>query len=490
VGQSADVFFSALHDLVSLLFCADWNLTGLGCGFLGLTLMTSERVNSLFQELTSRLSGAFSSLSGKTELTEANIKDALREVRMALLEADVNYSVAKEFIARVTEVTTGQKVWDDLTPGQQVVKIVRDELVELMGGETTELNLTGEPIATVMVMGLQGSGKTTFCAKLAHKLKKEGRSPMLVAADIYRPAAIDQLQTLADQIGVPVHSDRERKNAAQIVKIGHRRAKDNKCDVLIVDTAGRLHIDDTLMQELADVDKMVSMDEKLLVIDAMIGQEAVTIAQEFADKVGFDGAVLTKMDGDARGGAALSVLRVTERPIKLVSVGEKVEDLETFHPDRMAGRILGMGDMLTLIEKAEQNMDAGEAEDLAERFMSNEFNLEDFQKQIRQVRKMGPLKGIMKMLPGVDAGMMDKSNVDEGQLGRVDAIICSMTIAERRNPELINGSRRKRIARGSGSNVSQVNKLLKQYRDMRRMMRQINGAGGMENFAQKMMGKH
>lgn len=444
----------------------------------------------MFQELTSRLGRAFSSLSGQSELTEENVKDALREVRMALLEADVNYKVARDFVARVSEITDGQKVWDDLTPDQQVVKIVHDELVSLMGGETPELNLVGDPMATIMVMGLQGSGKTTFCAKLAHKLKKEGRSPMLVAADIYRPAAIDQLQILADQIGVPVHSDRERKNAAQIVKIAHRRAKDNKCDVLIVDTAGRLHIDQTLMQELADIDKIVPMGEKLLVVDAMIGQEAVTIAQEFADKVGFDGAVLTKMDGDARGGVALSLLSVTQRPIKLVSVGEKIEDLETFHPDRMAGRILGMGDVLTLIEKAEENMDAGEAENLAQRFMSNEFNLEDFQKQIRQVRKMGPLKGIIKMLPGVDAGMMDKSNVDEGQLTRVDSIICSMTVAERRNPDLINGSRRKRIARGSGANVSQVNKLLKQYRDMRRMMRQINGAGGMENFAQKMLGRH
>jgi len=444
----------------------------------------------VFQELTSRLGRAFSSLSGQSELTEENVKDALREVRMALLEADVNYKVARDFVARVSEITDGQKVWDDLTPDQQVVKIVHDELVSLMGGETPELNLVGDPMATIMVMGLQGSGKTTFCAKLAHKLKKEGRSPMLVAADIYRPAAIDQLQILADQIGVPVHSDRERKNAAQIVKIAHRRAKDNKCDVLIVDTAGRLHIDQTLMQELADIDKIVPMGEKLLVVDAMIGQEAVTIAQEFADKVGFDGAVLTKMDGDARGGVALSLLSVTQRPIKLVSVGEKIEDLETFHPDRMAGRILGMGDVLTLIEKAEENMDAGEAENLAQRFMSNEFNLEDFQKQIRQVRKMGPLKGIIKMLPGVDAGMMDKSNVDEGQLTRVDSIICSMTVAERRNPDLINGSRRKRIARGSGANVSQVNKLLKQYRDMRRMMRQINGAGGMENFAQKMLGRH
>ncbi len=444
----------------------------------------------MFQELTSRLGGALRKLSSEERLTEDNIRDALREVRMALLEADVNYGVAKEFVARVGEVAAGQKVWDDLSADQQVVKIVRDELVELLGGETRDLNLSGTPLATVMVMGLQGSGKTTFCAKLAHKLVKEGRRPMLVAADIYRPAAIDQLITLAEQVGVPVHSDRERRNAAQIVKMGARRAKDNDCDVLIVDTAGRLHIDETLMNELGAIDKMVAMDEKLLVVDAMIGQEAVTIAQQFAEKVGFDGAVLTKMDGDARGGAALSVLKVTGRPVKLVSTGEKVADLETFHPDRMAGRILGMGDVLSLIERAEDSMDMDEAEGLAQRFLENQFTLEDFQKQIRQVKKMGPLKGIMKMMPGVDAGMLDKSNVDEKQMVKVEAILDSMTNAERRNPDLINGSRRKRIAKGSGTNVSQVNKLLKQYRDMRRMMRQINAAGGLETFAQKMLGGH
>lgn len=442
----------------------------------------------MFQELTKRLGSALGGLSGKEKLTEENVKEALREVRMALLEADVNYRVAKEFVARVGEVAAGQQVWDDLTADQQVVKIVRDELTALLGGETADLKLDRTPVATVMVMGLQGSGKTTFCAKLAHRLKAEGRSPMLVAADIYRPAAIDQLHTLADQVGVPVHSDRERKNASQIVKLGMRRAKDNKCDVLIVDTAGRLHIDETLMDELSSIDKTVSMDEKLLVVDAMIGQEAVTVAEEFAAKVGFDGAVLTKMDGDARGGAAISVLEVTERPVKLVSTGEKVEDLETFHPDRMAGRILGMGDVMTLIEKAEETMDVEEAEGLAQRLMENQFTLEDFQKQIRQVKKMGPLKGIMKMLPGVDAGMLDASNVDERQMVRVEAILNSMTKGERRNPDIINGSRRKRIARGSGTNVSQVNKLLKQYRDMRRMMRQINSAGGLDTFAQRVLG--
>lgn len=442
----------------------------------------------MFQELTKRLDGVMRKLAGQQELSEENINEALREVRLALLEADVNYKVAKQFIAAVKEKATGIKVLESFTPAQQVVSIVRDELIDLLGGDTRELNLTGTPIATVMVMGLQGSGKTTFCAKLANKLVKEGRKPLLVAADIYRPAAIDQLETLAGSIDVPVHSDRERKNAAQIVKIAHRRAKDKGCDTLIVDTAGRLHIDEVLMEELSSINKMVEMDEKLFVIDAMIGQEAVNIAAEFEQQVGFDGAVLTKMDGDARGGAALSVLEVTGKPVKFVSTGEKVEDLELFHPDRMAGRILGMGDMLTLIEQAEDKMDLSDAEDLAERMMSNQFTLEDFQKQIRQVRKLGPMQNVMKMLPGMSGNMLDKANVDEGQMNRTEAIINSMTKQERIKPELINGSRRKRIARGSGTNVSQVNKLLKQFRDMRRMMKQINEAGGMENFASRFMG--
>jgi signal recognition particle subunit SRP54 len=309
-----------------------------------------------------------------------------------------------------------------------------------------------------------------------------------VAADIYRPAAIDQLHVIGEQVDVPVHSDRERKNAAQIVKLGLRKAKDNKCDLLIVDTAGRLHIDDTLMGELENIEKTVPMDEKLLVLDAMTGQEAVNIATQFSEKVGFDGAVLTKMDGDARGGAALSVLEVTGRPVKLVGVGEKMEDLEVFHPDRMASRILGMGDVLTLIEQAEEKMDLDQAEHLAGRFAEGEFTLEDFLGQIQQMKKMGPLKGILKMLPGMNSGMLDKANVDDKQFVKVEAMIQSMTRAERRKPDLINGSRRKRIARGSGTTVSQVNKLLKQYRDMRRMMRDINAAGGLQEFGKNFMG--
>ena len=445
----------------------------------------------MFQELTRRLDATMKKLAGTDRLTEENVKEALREVRMALLEADVNYGVAKKLVADIREKALGSDVLGSLTPAQTVVKIVNDELVALLGGQAAELNL-GEAgqkeMSTVMVMGLQGSGKTTFCGKLAKRLVKEGRRPMLVAADIYRPAAIDQLEVIAESVGVPVHVDRERKNAAQIVKLGLRRAKDNKCDVLIVDTAGRLHIDDTLMNELKDIDKMVSMDEKLLVLDAMTGQEAVNIASEFADQVGFDGAVLTKLDGDARGGAALSVLEVTGRPVKLVGVGEKLEDLEVFHPDRMASRILGMGDVMTLIEQAEEKMDLDAAENMAERFASGQFNLEDFQGQIKQMKKLGPLKGVLKMLPGMNSDMLDKANVDDGQFAKVEAIINSMTPAERRKPDLINGSRRKRIAKGSGTTVSQVNKLLKQYRDMRSMMNKINSAGGLQEFGSKVLG--
>ncbi|MDD5720082.1 MAG: signal recognition particle protein, partial [Candidatus Krumholzibacteria bacterium] len=314
------------------------------------------------------------------------------------------------------------------------------------------------------------------------------RRPMLVAAAIYRPAAIDQLETLARQVGVPVHTDRDRRNAAQIVKLGQRRARDNNCDVLIVDTAGRLHIDETLLQELNDIDKTVPMDEKLLVLDAMTGQEAVTIASEFAAKVGYHGVVLTKLDGDARGGAALSVKEITGIPVKLVGVGEKLDDLEVFHPERMASRILGMGDVLTLIEQAESRLDLDEAQHLADRFAQGEFTLEDFQRQIKQVKRMGSFKGMLKLLPGLGGGALDNVDVDDQQFVRVEAIINSMTPKERRQPDLINGSRRKRIARGSGTNVSQVNKLLKQYRDMRRMMKQINAAGGLQEFGHRVLG--
>ncbi|MFT5315057.1 MAG: signal recognition particle subunit SRP54 [Candidatus Krumholzibacteriia bacterium] len=447
----------------------------------------------MFEDLTRRLDQTMKKMAGNDRLTEENIKEALREVRLALLEADVNYSVAKKLVSSIREQALGQEVRESLTPGQQVVKIVNQELTKLLGGQTADMNFDLENahtkgMTTVMVMGLQGVGKTTFCGKLALRLKNEGRKPMLIAADIYRPAAIDQLQVIAESIDVPIHTDRERKNAAQIVKLGQRKAKDNKCDVLIVDTAGRLHIDDTLMNELEDVAKTVTMDEKLLVLDAMTGQEAVNIAETFVKRLDIDGVVLTKMDGDARGGAALSVLSVTGKPIKMVGVGEKMEDLEIFHPDRMAGRILGMGDVLSLIEKAESTMDAGLAENMAERFAAGEFNLEDFQNQIKQMKKMGPLKGILKMMPGMNSDMLDKAKVDDNQFGKVEAIINSMTYGERRKPDIINGSRRKRIARGSGTTVSQVNKLLKQYRDMRSMMRKINSAGGLESFGQGMLG--
>lgn len=443
---------------------------------------------SVFQDLTRRLEGAMRKLTGQPRLSEENIKETLREVRLALLEADVHYQVAKDLVARVREQALGQAVLTGLNPAQQIVRIVHEELKRLLGGETAVLNLPENSLATVMVLGLQGSGKTTFCGKLARRLQQQGRRPLLVAADIYRPAAIDQLETLARQVGVPVHTDRERRNAAQIVKLAQRRARDNACDVLIVDTAGRLHIDATLLQELNDIDKTVPMDEKLLVLDAMTGQEAVHIASEFAAKVGYDGLVLTKLDGDARGGAALSVKEITGIPVKLVGVGEKLDDLEVFHPERMASRILGMGDVLTLIEQAESRMDLDEAQQLADRFAQGAFSLEDFQRQIKQVKRMGSFKGMLKLLPGMGGGALDKVDIDDEQFARVEAIINSMTREERRKPDLINGSRRKRIARGSGTNVSQVNKLLKQYRDMRRMMHQINAAGGLQEFGRRVLG--
>jgi signal recognition particle subunit SRP54 len=443
---------------------------------------------ALFQELTRRLDRTFKKLAGQTSLNEENIKEALREVRLALLEADVHYGVAKTLVASIREKALGQQVLQSLTPAQQVVRVVRDELVALLGGQARELALAEKPVATVMVMGLQGSGKTTFCGKLARRLQKEGRQPLLVAADIYRPAAIEQLETIGGSIAVPVHSEPEKKNAAQIVKMAYRRAKDKGCDVLIVDTAGRLHIDETLLQELIAIDKKVPIHEKLLVLDAMTGQEAVNIATQFADQVGFDGAVLTKLDGDARGGAALSVLEVTGRPVKLVGVGEKIDDLEVFHPDRMASRILGMGDVLSLIEQAEEKMDLGEAEQLAARFSEGQFTLEDFHRQIKQMKRMGPLKGLLGLLPGMSPDLMDKAKVDDRQMVRVEAIINSMTVQERRRPEIINGSRRRRIAKGSGTNVSQVNKLLKQYRDMRRMLKKLHADGGLQEFSQKVFG--
>ncbi len=442
----------------------------------------------MFQDLTRRLEGAMRKLAGQQRLTEDNVKETLREVRLALLEADVHYQVAKDLVGRVRERALGQAILEGLDPAQQIVKIVHEELKRLLGGETAELNLPAKGIATVMALGLQGSGKTTFCGKLARRLVGQGRRPMLVAADIYRPAAIDQLETLARQVGVPVHADRDRRNAAQIVKLAQRRARDNDCDVLIVDTAGRLHIDEALLAELNDIHKTVPMDEKLLVLDAMTGQEAVHIAAEFAAKVGCDGLVLTKLDGDARGGAALSVKEITGVAVKLVGVGEKLDDLEVFHPERMASRILGMGDVLTLIEQAESRMDLDEAQQLADRFAQGEFSLEDFQRQIKQVKRMGSFKGMLKLLPGMGGGALDKVDIDDQQFARVEAIINSMTREERRKPDLINGSRRKRIARGSGTNVSQVNKLLKQYRDMRRMMNQINAAGGLQEFGRRVLG--
>ena len=427
----------------------------------------------MFDTLSDRLQGALGDLRKRGTLDEESISRAMREIRLALLEADVNLDVVKDFTAKVRERAMGQDVVKSVTPGQQVVKIVHDELTALMGSGSSRLVYTSKQPTVILLAGLQGSGKTTTAAKLALLLRKDGKQPALVAADLQRPAAIEQLEQLGKQIQVPVYSD-ERSDPVAAVRDGLARAQADGRDTIILDTAGRLHVDEDLMDELARVRKEARPHNVLLVLDAMTGQEAVRVAQSFQERVAFDGVVLTKLDGDARGGAALSVKAVTGRPIKLVSVGEKLDQLEYFHPDRMASRILGMGDVLSLIEKAEQQVDEGEAEDLQRKLENEQFTLEDFLKQMRQVRKMGPISGLLGMIPGMGAmKQLKNADVDEGELDRVEAIILSMTPGERRDPALINGSRRKRIANGSGTKVQHVKQLVKQFDQMRTMMKQM-----------------
>ena len=441
----------------------------------------------MFQDLQEKLEGVFRGLTGTGRLTEENVADAMREIRRALLAADVEVSVARNFVARVKERAVGEEVLGSVTPGQQVVKIVHDELVSLLGRSAAPLELDGgTPPATVLVMGLQGSGKTTLCAKLAHRLKGQGRRPMLAACDLQRPAAIDQLEVLGAEVDVPVHTDRESKDVVAVARAARDRAREALCDVLIVDTAGRLQVDEELMEQLAQLERALEPREGLLVLDAMTGQEAVSIAKTFGERIGITGSVLTKLDGDARGGAALSLVEVTGKPIKLVGVGEKVTDLDVFHPDRIAGRILGMGDILSLVEKAQADIDEDKARRMEERMRRAEFTFEDFLEQLRQLRKMGSLKSILGMMPGVNAKALKQMNVDEKQLSRTEAIICSMTRQERQRPEILNGSRRKRIARGSGTQVSDVNRLLKQYRDMKKMMKILSKAGNMERLGRNL----
>lgn len=436
-----------------------------------------------FEGLSDRLESAFGRLKSKGSLTESDVKEAMREVRLALLEADVNYKVAKDFTAKVTERAIGAQVMESLTPAQMVIKIVNEELTDLMGGTQTRLAYASHPPTVVMMCGLQGSGKTTHCAKIARKLKNENHRPLLVACDIYRPAAIKQLQVVGEQVGVPVF-EMGQTNPVTIAKEAIRLAKDKGYDYVFIDTAGRLHIDTELMNELKNIKNEVHPHEILLVVDAMLGQDAVTVASTFNDELGLDGLVLTKMDGDTRGGAALSARAVTGKPIKFVGMGEKLDELDYFYPDRMASRILGMGDVLSLIEKAETALDEKKAAKLEEKLRRNKFDLEDLLDQMEQVQKMGSMKDILSMLPGINKKVKDVE-VDDRQLDRMRAIIQSMTIKERKNPDIINPSRKRRIAAGCGMQVEDVNRLLNQYRQMQKMFKQMN-SGSMKRKLKRM----
>jgi signal recognition particle subunit SRP54 len=432
----------------------------------------------MFDSLSEKLDAAFKRLKGHGTLSEANISDGLREVRLALLEADVHFKVVKQFIADIKERALGQEVMHSLTPGQQVIKIVNEELARLMGGQLEDINLSGPHPVPVMIVGLQGSGKTTTAGKLAIHLRKNGRNPYLVPADVYRPAAIDQLRKLAGQINVPVYASAADMDPVEICRKARIEAQKAGCDTLLVDTAGRLHVDEVLMGELQAIKIAIQPSDILLVADAMTGQDAVTMAKAFDEALTIGGVVLTKMDGDARGGAALSIKSITGKPIKFIGVGEKLNDLEPFYPDRMASRILGMGDVLTMIEKAQSVVDAKQAAELEKKLRKNQFTLEDFRNQMTQVRKMGSLTDLIGMIPGMGKlKQMKDFEVDESELVRIEAIINSMTPLERRQYNIINGSRRMRIAKGSGTTVQDVNRLLKNYTQVMKMMKKFSKGG-------------
>ncbi|NDI33418.1 signal recognition particle protein [Chengkuizengella sediminis] len=432
-----------------------------------------------FEGLSSRLQNVFGKLKGKGKVSENDVKEAMREVRLALLEADVNFKVVKDFINKVKEKATGLEVMKSFTPGMVIIDIVNKELTALMGETQSKLNKSNKPPTVIMMAGLQGAGKTTTTGKLAKYLQKQNHKPLLVAADIYRPAAIKQLQILGEQIDAPVFSLGDKANPVDIAKQGLQQAKENHNDYVIIDTAGRLHIDEDLMNELKEIKETVQPDEVLLVVDSMTGQDAVNVAESFNEQLELSGVVLTKLDGDTRGGAALSVKAVTGKPIKFAAMGEKIDALEPFYPDRMASRILGMGDMLSLIEKAQTNIDEEKAKEMERKMRKAEFTFEDFLEQMEQVRNMGPLDQIMDMMPGMGKMKnMKNLNVDEKQLGRVEAIVKSMTTEEKRKPEILNASRRKRIALGSGTSVKDVNRLLKQFEDMKKMMKQFSSMMG------------
>lgn len=425
-----------------------------------------------FENLTSRLQEAFKRLRGKGKVTEDDVNEAMREVRLALLEADVNFKVVKDLVARVKERAVGIEVLKNLNPAQQVIKVVNEELTELMGGTQAKLNFASKPPTVIMMVGLQGAGKTTTTGKLALHLQNQNKKPLLVACDIYRPAAIKQLQVLGEQIKVPVFSLGSDVSPVEIARQAVQHAKEQHLDTVLIDTAGRLHIDEKLMDELKEIRSLVSPHEILLVVDAMTGQDAVNVAESFNQQLELTGVVLTKLDGDTRGGAALSVKAVTGCPIKFAAMGEKLDALEPFHPDRMASRILGMGDVLTLIEKAQAQVDAEKAAELEKKIRKMEFTLDDFLDQMAQIRKLGPLEDVLKMIPGIGNKIKD-IHIDNKQISRVEAIIRSMTKAEKQNPGIINASRRKRIAAGSGTTVNDVNRLLKQFEDMKKLMKQM-----------------
>lgn len=430
-----------------------------------------------FDSLTDKLTNAFKRLRGKGKLTEADVKEAMREIKLALLSADVNFKVVKEFINKVTERAIGEEVMQSLTPAQQVIKIVNEELTNIMGGANSKISFASKPPTVVMLAGLQGAGKTTHCAKLAGYFKAMGKRPLLVACDIYRPAAIKQLQIVGEQVGVPVFTMPEGTKPSVIAKSAISHAKDYGNDIVFLDTAGRLHIDSVLMEELVEIKNTVHPNEILLTVDAMTGQDAVNVAEAFNNALSIDGVVLTKTDGDTRGGAALSVLYVTGKPIKFVGTGEKLSDIEPFHPERMASRILGMGDVLSLIEKAEKSFDEKKAAELERKIKKNDLDLNDFLDQMRQMKNLGPLDQLLGMMPGINKNALKDAKIDNNMLSKSEAIILSMTKKERTKPDIINGSRRKRIAAGSGTKVEDVNRLIKSFEQMKTMMKQFSGKG-------------
>lgn len=429
----------------------------------------------MFEDLTLKLESALKKVRGQGKLTENNISDTLREIRRILLDADVNFKVAKDFIEEVKNKALGKEVLSSITPGQLITKIIYDELVKVLGGNQSELKISGSGLTTILISGLQGSGKTTFSAKLAKKLKDNQRKTLLVAADIYRPAAIKQLQMLGEQVNIPVFS-LEEKDAIKVVKSSIEHAKDNNFNTVIIDTAGRLHGDEEMMTEIEQIKNLVQPTEILFVVDAMTGQDAVNSAKVFNDKLNFDGIVLTKLDGDARGGAALSIRSVVGKPIKFISNGEKLSQLETFHPNRLASRILGKGDVISLVERVQENFEEIEADKLEEKIRKNEFDFEDFLKQIKAIKKMGSLSSLIGMLPGI-GGQAKNLKVDDNALVKTEAIINSMTYQERKKPKILNGSRRMRIARGSGTSIQEVNRLIKQFGEMQKMMSQFSKKG-------------